>query len=127
MSGIVGHIPIMMKQMEENNQVIKKRRGRSPKPKEKPPTQGVGVQGINDTMFGADTGNIQWEVLIHIPKFQAFCIEMSKRSYENVMDWIVEYVISELEKDPAIFFKAYTDWHDAKGYWKNETVYGELR
>lgn len=96
------------------------------KPKEKPPTQGVGVVGINDSAFGADTHGIRWEVLVHIPKFQAFCIEKAKLSYENVMDWIVDFVIGELEKDAATFFKAYKDWHDAKGYWKNETIYGEL-
>ena len=92
----------------------------------KPPTQGVGVMGINDSAFGADTHGIRWEALIHIPKFQAFCIEKSKLSYENVMDWIVDFCLAELNNDAAVFFKEYKDWHDAKGYWKNETVYGEL-
>lgn len=93
---------------------------------EKPPTQGVGVMGIDDSAFGSDTHGIRWEVLIHIPKFQAFCIEKSKLSYENVMDWIVDFVTNELNKDAANFFKEYKDWHDDKGYWRNETVYGEL-
>ena len=93
---------------------------------EKPPTQGVGVMGIDDSAFGSDTGGVRWEALIHIPKFQAFCIEKSKLSYENVMEWIVDFVVSELNKDVSVFFKEYNDWHDAKGYWKNETIYGEL-
>lgn len=92
----------------------------------KPPTQGVGVIGINDSTFGSDTSGVRWEVLIHLPKFQAFCIEQSGLSYENVMDWIVDFAVSELEKDNCQFFKDYKDWHDAKGYWKNETIYGEL-
>ena len=92
----------------------------------KPPTQGVGVVGINDTAFGSDTSGIRWEALIHIPKFQAFCIEKSKLSYENVMDWIVDFCVAELSKDASIFFEEYKKWHDAKGYWKNETIYGEL-
>lgn len=92
----------------------------------KPPTQGVGVIGINDSAFGSDTSGVRWEVLIHLPKFQAFCIEKSKLSYENVMDWIIDFCIAELNKDVSIFFEEYKKWHDAKGYWKNETIYGEL-
>ena len=92
----------------------------------KPPTQGIGVIGIDDSAFGSDTSGVRWEALIHIPKFQAFCIEKSKLSYENVMEWIVDFVVSELEKDVSVFFKEYKDWHDAKGYWKNETIYGDL-
>lgn len=94
--------------------------------KTKPPTQGVGVIGINDSAFGSDTSGVRWEALIHIPKFQAFCIEKSKLSYENVMDWIIDFCLTELNKDASIFLKEYQDWHDAKGYWKNETIYGEL-
>lgn len=92
----------------------------------KPPTQGVGVIGINDSAFGSDTSGVRWEVLIHLPKFQAFCIERSGLSYENVMDWIIGFCLAELNKDASIFFKEYKDWHDAKGYWKNETLFGEL-
>jgi hypothetical protein len=92
----------------------------------KPPTQGVGVIGINDSAFGSDTSGVRWEALIHIPKFQAFCIERSGLSYENVMDWIVDFCVAELSKDASIFFEEYKKWHDAKGYWKNETIYGEL-
>lgn len=94
--------------------------------KKKPPTQGVGVIGINDSAFGSDTSGVRWEVLIHLPKFQAFCIEKSKRSYENVMEWIIDFCVAELNKNDATFFKDYKEWHDAKGYWKNETIYGEL-
>ena len=95
-------------------------------PVKKPPTQGVGVIGINDSAFGSDTSGVRWEALIHIPKFQAFCIERSGLSYENVMDWIVDFCVAELNKDASIFFEEYKKWHDAKGYWKNETIYGEL-
>lgn len=92
----------------------------------KPPTQSVGVQGINDTGFGADTGGIRWGDLIHVAKFQMYCVERFKKESGTVMDWIIPSVKTELEKDVATFFKEYTDWHDAKGYWKNENPYGEL-
>lgn len=92
----------------------------------KPPTQGVGVIGINDSVFGADTSGIRWGCLIHVPKFQMFCVERFKKESGTVMDWIIPSVKTELEKDVATFFKEYTDWHDAKGYWKNENPYGEL-
>ena len=93
---------------------------------EKPPTQGVGVIGINDSVFGADTSGIRWGCLIHVPKFQMFCVERFKKDVANIMDWIIPAVKSELEKDIATFFKEYTDWHDVKGYWQNENPYGEL-
>ena len=95
-------------------------------PVKKPPTQGVGVIGINDSVFGSDTSGVRWDVLIHLPKFQSFCIERSGLSYENVMDWIVDFCVAELNKDNCQFFKDYQEWHDAKGYWENETIYGSL-
>ena len=93
---------------------------------QKPPTQSVGVKGIDDCVFGADKGGIRWDDLIHVAKFQMFCVERFKQPSGTIMDWIIPYVTTELEKDAATFFKEYTDWHDAKGYWKNENPYGEF-
>ena len=42
---------------------------------QKPPTQSVGVKGIDDCVFGADKGGIRWDDLIHVAKFQMFCVE----------------------------------------------------
>lgn len=90
----------------------------------KPPTQKVDVSGFKADLYG--NKEIRWNVLIQLPKFQMFIIERSKKSYETVMDWIVDYIKSQIRDDESIFFDEYVNWHDAKGYWKNETVYGEL-
>lgn len=90
----------------------------------KPPTQKVDVSGFKADLYG--NKEIRWNVLIQLPKFQMFIIERSKKSYETVMDWIVDYIKSQIRYDESIFFDEYVNWHDAKGYWKNETVYGEL-
>lgn len=90
----------------------------------KPPTQKVDVSGFKADLYG--NKEIRWNVLIQLPKFQMFIIERSKKSYETVMDWIVDYIKSQIQDDESIFFDEYVNWHDQKGYWKNENVYGEL-
>jgi len=90
----------------------------------KPPTQKVDVSGFKADLYG--NKEIRWNVLIQLPKFQMFIIERSKKSYETVMDWIVDYIKSQIRDDESIFFDEYVNWHDQKGYWKNENVYGEL-
>ncbi|WP_336982470.1 hypothetical protein [Acinetobacter modestus] len=90
----------------------------------KPPTQKVDVSGFKADLYG--NKEIRWNVLIQLPKFQMFIIERSKKSYETVMDWIVDYIKSQIRDDESIFFDEYVNWHDQKGYWKNETIYGEL-
>jgi len=90
----------------------------------KPPTQKVDVSGFKADLYG--NKEIRWNVLIQLPKFQMFIIERSKKSYETVMDWIVDYIKSQIRDDESIFFDEYVNWHDQKGYWNNENVYGEL-
>ena len=90
----------------------------------KPPTQKVDVSGFKADLYG--NKEIRWNVLIQLPKFQMFIIERSKKSYETVMDWIVDYIKSQIQDDESIFFDEYVNWHDQKGYWKNEDVYGRL-
>lgn len=90
----------------------------------KPPTQKVDVSGFKADLYG--NKEIRWNVLIQLPKFQMFIIERSKKSYETVMDWIVDYIKSQIRDDESIFFDEYVNWHDQKGYWKNEDVYGRL-
>ena len=92
----------------------------------KPPTQGVGVTGFKADVYANDLKKIDWHILIHLPKFQMFCIEQSKHSVDNVMDWILGYVQDECYKGDYLFFDRYVQWHDVKGYWRNESVYGEL-
>lgn len=94
----------------------------------KPPTQGIGVGGISSQHFGND--KILWEVLVHLPKFQMYAVEVAGRQYGhigNVMEWIIGWMQDSIKRDSEqIFFDNYVQWHDKKGYWKNEDAYGVL-
>lgn len=92
----------------------------------KPPTQAVGVAGFKADLYASDIKKIDWHILIHLPKFQMFCVEHSKRSVDNVMQWIMGFVQDQCYKGEQDFFLKYKQWHDDKGYWGGEDVYGVL-
>lgn len=98
--------------------------------KVKPPTQSVGVAGFNADLYASDIKKIDWHILIHLPKFQMYAVQMTGGSYGNcgnAMEWIMGYVQDRIRSyGEQNFFDEYVNWHDQKGYWKNETVYGEL-
>lgn len=97
----------------------------------KPPTQGVGVEGFKSDVYAADDQSnqyIDWLELMHLPKFQMFVIEQSRKSYENVMDWIDGYVKDQVFAIGQVaYFDQYVKWHDAKGYWPNEKATGGIK
>lgn len=96
----------------------------------KPPTQAVGVAGFKADLYASDIKKIDWHILIHLPKFQMYAVQMTGGSYGNcgnVMEWIMGYVQDRIQSHgERNFYDEYANWHDAKGYWKNENVYGEL-
>ena len=96
----------------------------------KPPTQSVGVVGFKADLYGNDEKPIHWHVLVHLPKFQMYAIQMTGTSYGqcgNVMEWIMGYVQDRIQSyGERNFFDEFVKWHDEKGYWKNEDVYGRL-
>lgn len=96
----------------------------------KPPTQSVGVAGFKADLYASDIKKIDWHILIHLPKFQMYAVQMTAGSYGhcgNVMEWIMGYVQDRIQSyGERNFYDEYVKWHDAKGYWKNENVYGEL-
>lgn len=94
--------------------------------KPKPPTQGVGVAGFKADVYAADEVKINWPLLMTLPKFQMYCVELSKRHHGEVEMWMVGFLKDEHMQGEKVFFQAYCDWHDQKGYWKQETHYGEL-
>ena len=97
--------------------------------KPKPPTQGVGVGGISSEQFGNNEG-VRWHVLVHLPKFQMYAVEVAGSKYGhvgNVMEWIVGWMQDCIKSNGEQWlFDAYSKWHDLKGYWKQENVYGQL-
>lgn len=94
--------------------------------KPKPPTQTVGVSGFKADLYANDEVKIRWHDLIHIPKFQMFCVEQSRLPHDNVMEWIDGYVKDQCYKGESCFFQVYMTWHDKKRYWKQEDYYGNL-
>ena len=94
---------------------------------QKPPTQSVGVSGFKADLYANDEQFIDWQKLIHLPKFQMFVIEQSRMSVSNVMEWITGYVQDRCYESPKAFFEQYDEWHKSKGYWGSEDLYGNLK
>lgn len=92
----------------------------------KPPTQGVGVTGFAADVYAADEKKIDWPILMAQPKFQMYCVELSRRPHGEVEHWLPPFVQDQLAAGEQVFFQAYCQWHDKKGYWKNEDYYGNL-
>lgn len=80
----------------------------------KPPTQIAGVQGIDATRFPVDDVIPKRfrDRLAGLPPFQMFAAE--KRQLPAALAL----------QDEAV--REYVEWHKAKGYWPNETPFGEL-
>lgn len=96
----------------------------------KPPTQAVGVEGFKADLYASDVTKIRWHDLIHLPKFQMYAVQMSGGYYGssgNVMEWIKGYIQDRIHSyGEQNFFDEYVNWHDEKGYWKQEDHYGNL-
>lgn len=96
----------------------------------KPPTQSVGVEGFKADLYARDNKSIEWHVLIHLPKFQMYAVEVAGIKYGhvgNVMEWIVGWMQDCIKSNGEQWlFEAYSKWHNEKGYWKQEDVFGKL-
>ncbi|MCX0345416.1 hypothetical protein NVV27_06645 [Acinetobacter radioresistens] len=93
---------------------------------EKPPTQGVGVKGFKADIYAVDEEKIDWSLLMKLPKFQMYCVELSRRHHGEVELWIGGFVKDKLMEGERVFFDQYCTWHDQKGYWKQEDYFGNL-
>lgn len=99
---------------------------------QKPPTQGVGVSGFRADVYASDDQDDQkvdykWGILINLPPFQMYAIEVNKGDIGTVMEWIKGFVQDQVrEIGEKTLFDNFSDWHTRKGYWKNEDVYGNL-
>lgn len=97
---------------------------------QKPPTQSVGVEGFKADLYASDIKKIDWHILIHLPKFQMYAVEVAGTRYGqvgNVMEWIVGWMQDCIQSNGEQgLFDAYSNWHDVKGYWKQEDVYGVI-
>lgn len=70
-----------------------------------------------------------WYRLVNTAPFQMYCCEKyagEGQGSHNIEEWIRKAIEHVILQDEDAVFNAFSDWHSAKGYWKNETVYGEL-
>lgn len=92
--------------------------------KEKPPTQGVGVGGIDAHGGMGDAPVIDWHRLIGIPSFEMFVQAQTGQPVgSNNSDWVANR--REALGDQPLY-DLYADWHKKQGLWLNETPMGEL-
>lgn len=94
--------------------------------KEKPPAQVAGVQGFNAFTTPVDEAKqpvIDWKKLTSLPPFEMFVLEQSGQTGSTAAQWVSAQ--RERLGDEKLY-KLYSDWHKAKGYWKQEDVYGQL-
>lgn len=95
---------------------------------EKPPTQGVGVQGFNAFATPADEPPpTNWNALVQLPAFGMFIAERPRFRGEVNPSTIGDYLKSiEHKREFDVLYTDYCKWHAEKGYWPNETPMGEL-
>lgn len=99
-------------------------------PTTKPPPQIAGVQGIDAipvTMYEPPNNTfVDWIKVVSLPPFQMFAAErMRNTSGKDAQEHAADYV--RAHGAGADVFQSYCQWHQSKGYWKNETPMGELR
>ena len=97
----------------------------------KPPAQSIGVNSIEPEPMGEIGGGVSfihdWKRLSEVPKFQTFAYEQCKKPYDEVEKWIVPFILDVINASGEQFlYELYLKWHDDKGYWKNEDLYGNL-
>ena len=89
----------------------------------KPEPIRVGVQGF--VAFEAKPEQppepIDWLRLCGLPPFCMFAEERSGKPPINIHDWLQSH------RDDQSLYTEYCQWHEAKGYWPNETPLGEIK
>lgn len=94
----------------------------------KPPTQVAGVVGIAAnpiTLNPEQPARIDWQKVFALPCYQMFAIELSGRPAGNVTEWVREWSVQR--GGEAQVLAEYCEWHADKGYWPNETPFGEIK
>ena len=93
----------------------------------KPPPQVLGVSGIKETPIIIHDAKINWAMVAALPPFQMFLAERDgpNQTGKNSQEWGtgVALRLAASVGDEALFWE-YAAWHEAKGYWPNETPMG---
>ena len=93
----------------------------------KPPPQVLGVSGIKETPIVIHDAKINWALVAALPPFQMFLAERDgpNQTGKNSQEWATQVAmrLAAAVNDQALFDE-YAAWHEAKGYWPNETPMG---
>lgn len=96
----------------------------------KPPPQVLGVSGIAEQPIVIHDPKINWAMVAALPPFQMFLAERDgpNQTGKNSQEWAtgVAMRLAASVGDEALF-GAYSAWHEAKGYWPNETPLGQVK
>lgn len=96
----------------------------------KPPAQVLGVAGIEAAPIIIHDAKINWATVAALPPFQMFLTERDgpNQTGKNSQEWAtgVAMHLAATTSDTALF-DAYCAWHEAKGYWPNETPLGQVK
>ena len=94
----------------------------------KPPPQVLGVSGIKETPIVIHDAKINWALVAALPPFQMYLAERDgpNQTGQNSQQWAtgVAMRLAAAVSDQALFDE-YAAWHEAKGYWPNETPMGQ--
>ena len=97
---------------------------------DKPPPQTLGVSGIAETPIVIHDAKINWALVAALPPFQMFLSERDgpNQTGQNSQEWAtgVAMRLAATVNDQSLFDE-YTSWHQAKGYWPNETPLGQVK
>ena len=96
----------------------------------KPPPQVLGVSGIAEQPIVIHDPKINWAMVAALPPFQMFLAERDgpNQTGKNSQEWAtgVAMRLAAAVNDQALFDE-YAAWHEAKGYWPNETPLGQVK
>ena len=96
----------------------------------KPPPQVLGVSGIAEQPIVIHDPKINWALVAALPPFQMFLAERDgpNQTGKNSQEWAtgVAMRLAAAVNDQALFDE-YAAWHEAKGYWPNETPLGQVK
>ena len=100
----------------------------------KPEPIRVGVEGIKPTPIeltpaATDELRVSWQTVGALPAFQMFVNEQAPcPSGRDQEQWAIDYGVRYGAKlGDQVLLERYAQWHEAKGYWPNETIFGEAR
>ena len=96
----------------------------------KPPPQVLGVSGIAEQPIVIHDAKINWAMVAALPPFQMFLAERDgpNQTGKNSQEWATGVAMRlGAEMGDKALFDAYCAWHEAKGYWPNETPLGQVK